>query len=124
MSYDQRTLLHDAVESLRQNPSLGLQGLSQKLRVSTRTIQKAINLQTGRSFRDLREEIVVTKAKSLLVSEPALAIKALSFALGYKSPRSFARAVRRVTGISPEELRSAIVEERTRREEMSKTAKM
>ncbi len=62
-------------------------------------------------------------AKSLLVSEPTLPIKAISFALGYKSQRSFARAVRRATGISPEELRSAVVE-RLRQEEMSRAPKM
>ena len=116
-------LFDTAFQSLQQNPSITLGRMSRKLLISRRTIQKAIALQTGRGFRELREEILVAKAKSLFVSEPTLAIKAISFALGYKSQRSFARAVRRATGISPEELRFVVGEKRLGQHEMPIAAK-
>lgn len=111
MSYDRKILFHNISLLLEQNPSISLGVLSREPRVSRRTIQKIINLANGKSFRGVREEIFLTRVKSLFISEPSLAIKALSFSVGYESPRSFGRAVRRACGFSPEELRSLVAEE-------------
>lgn len=106
MSYDPRLLFRSIARCLQQNPSISLGMLSQELQLSRRTIQKTIAEESGKSFRDLREEFLMNRVKSLFLSEPTLAIKAISFAIGYESPRSFARAIRRACGFSPEELRS------------------
>lgn len=97
--------------------------LSQELRLSRRTIQKTVVVACGKNFRDLREEVLIARVKNLFVSEPTLAIKAISFSLGYESPRSFARAIRRACGFSPEELRSAVAEEFLSRHEVGARGK-
>jgi len=43
--------------------------------------------------------------------QPEWAIKQVSFEVGYKSARSFARAIKRASGLSPEELRSRMAQE-------------
>ncbi len=111
MSYDSSMLFHNVSLWLQQNPSISLGNLSRELQVSRRTIQKTIVLASGKTFRDLREQILVARAKALFISKPNLPIKTLSFSVGYESPRSFARAIKRACGLSPQELRSHVVKE-------------
>jgi len=80
-------------------------------RSARRTIEKAIRLSTGGSFRLLREEILLVQAKALFASQPTLPIKELGFRLGFKSATSFARAVKRASGFSPEDLRIRVARE-------------
>jgi AraC-like DNA-binding protein len=82
--------------------------LSKELGISRRTIQCVVIAVKGKRFRDLREEIFLARVESLLMATPGLAIKELSFQAGYSSTRSFARAVRRACGRSPEQLRAHI----------------
>ncbi|SRR6266700_5826887 len=110
MSYAHHKLLLDAILlHLHRTPCSSLGDLSQELRVSRRTLERAIDVAAGRTFRNLREEILVERVRSLLTSHPARAIKELSFDLGYKSSRSFARAIKRACGSSPEKLRSSVI---------------
>jgi AraC-like DNA-binding protein len=105
MSYDQSLLFDAILHSLRKNPSGQLRDLSLEFHVSRRTIQKAISLVTGKTLRELREEILLEHFRTLLTSRSAFSIKELSFGLGYKSPSAFARAIKRACGFSPQELR-------------------
>ena len=66
---------------------------------------------TGRKFRDLRDELLVVKIKNLLASAPNTTIRQVSLDAGYSSPRSFARAVQRACGVSPQQLRTLIADE-------------
>jgi len=97
--------------SLRRNPSSPLGKLSRELHVSRRTIQNAVHSVTGKTFRDLRGEILLARIKNLLVSAPNSTIRKLSLKAGYRSPRAFARAVRRTCGVSPRQLRTRIAKE-------------
>lgn len=108
MSYDPTLLYERIFLSLQRNPGLSLEELSQELHVSRRTIQNTVIGATGKKFRDLRDELLLTGFKSALAAEPAAAIKELSSKIGYRSPRSFARAIRRACGIPPEQLRSLL----------------
>ena len=94
---------------LQDNPCCSLRDLSKELRVSQRTIEKALIIASGKTFRELREEILVERVTSAFTSEPTRKIKGLATELGYKSARSFARAIKRACGSSPEELRSRII---------------
>jgi AraC-like DNA-binding protein len=109
MSYDHRLLCEWVSLSLNRDPSSSLGKLSREFRVGQRTIEKAIIAASGKTFRDLREEIMIERVRSAFTSDPTRAIKGLASDLGYKSPRSFARAIRRACGSSPEELRSRII---------------
>ena len=96
---------------LQGNPCCSLGELSRELRVSRRTIQNAVDAVTGTKFRDLRDELLVVKIKNLLASAPNTTIREVSLDAGYRSPRSFARAVRRACGVSPQQLRTFIADE-------------
>jgi AraC-like DNA-binding protein len=109
VSYDQGLLYKRISQSLHRNASSSLGKLSRELRVGQRTIEKAIIAASGKTFRELREEIMLECVRSTLTSDPTRAIKGLASDLGYKSPRSFARAIKRACGSSPEELRSRII---------------
>lgn len=111
MSYDHRLLFRGISQSLSQSPSSSLARLSRELQVSPRTIEMAVATMTGKTFRDVREEILMATVRCLFVSNSALAVKELSQRVGYKSASSFARAIRRACGLCPEELRFRMARE-------------
>jgi transcriptional regulator GlxA family with amidase domain len=111
MSYERRLLFQMISSYLHKNPSSSLEDLARSIHVGSRTIENTVNVATGQSFRDLRKQIMLLKVQSMFVSEPALAIKEVSFAMGYQSARSFARAIKRVCGITPNQLRAKVAGE-------------
>lgn len=111
MSHD-HGLLHARVSlSLQRKPNSSLIELSRELHVSRRTIQSAVISITGKNFRELQHETLLARVQSILLTRPGIAIKELASEVGYRSARSFARAVRRACGVSPEQLRIRIVRE-------------
>lgn len=110
MSYDPRLLFEKILACLDANPCKTLRDLSQSLHISEGTIQKAVQLSTGKGFRLLRDEVILTRVKWLFAEQPEVPIKELSFGIGFKSASSFARTIRRASGLSPEELRSGVGE--------------
>ena len=111
MSYDPRVLFEQIAACLKENPRKTLEELSQGLQVSKRTIKKTVRLWTGGNFRRYREEVLMEKVKGFFAQQPGAAIKVLSIDLGFKSPSSFARAVRRASGACPGELRTFVAGE-------------
>ena len=109
MLYAHEFLLDAVLSRLHQTPYCLLGDLALQLRVSRRTIENSIHIVAGKTFRDLRKEILVDRVRSLLASNPTMSVKELSFAVGFKSANSFSRAIKRACGSSPEELRSRIV---------------
>src|SRR5437016_14088152 len=109
MSYDPKLLFEQISDSLNENPRKTLEELSQNLRVSKRTIRKTVRLATGGNFRRYRENVLMERVKGFFAVQPGVAIKVLSIDLGFKSPSSFARAVRRASGSCPGELRAFAV---------------
>ena len=100
------------VKRLRCTPSCLLGDLSHELCVSKRTLERAVTDGTdGKTFRKLKDEILVEQVKGIFSCHPTPAIKELSFNLGFKFPRSFARALKRASGYSPEEFRSIVISE-------------
>jgi AraC-like DNA-binding protein len=116
MSYDPKLLFEQISACLQENPRKTLEELSQNLRVSKRTIKKTVKLATGGNFRHYREGILMEKVKGFFAVRPGMAIKVLSIDLGFKSPSSFARAVRRASGSCPGELRTFVAGELPRAE--------
>ena len=98
---------------LQQSPCALLSDLALQLRVSRRTIENCIRFGAGRTFRDLRKEILLSRVNCILGSNPTISVKELSFAVGFKSASSFSRAIKRASGSSPEELRSRLLREST-----------
>lgn len=109
MSSKQDLLVSAVLRRLSRAPGTLLGEVARELHVSTRTLQNVVKLATGKTFRKLRGELLVRRVNMLLESDPTRPIKDLSFALGYESSRSFARAVKQGSGLSPEQLRSRII---------------
>ncbi|MBA0089010.1 MAG: AraC family transcriptional regulator [Acidobacteria bacterium Pan2503] len=110
MSYDPKLLFEQISICLNENPRKTLEDLAQTLRVSKRTIKKTVRLLTGGNFRHYREEVLMERVRGFFAMQPGAAIKVLSIDLGFKSPSSFARAVRRASGACPGELRTFVAE--------------
>jgi AraC-like DNA-binding protein len=111
MSYDPRILFEQISACLNENPRKTLEELAQSLHVSKRTIKKTVRLSTGGNFRQYREGVLMERVKGFFAMQPDAAIKVLSIDLGFKSPSSFARAVRRASGACPGELRTFVADE-------------
>jgi AraC-like DNA-binding protein len=108
MSYELGLLFQKISVCINTSPSVTLRDLSRSLHVSRQTIEKAVYLATDRTFKRLRDEILLTLVERHFAGEPIMAIKEVSFAVGFKSASSFARTIKRVCGCSPEELRSRV----------------
>jgi AraC-like DNA-binding protein len=105
MAYNQGLLLQRIQENLATFPRISLSEMARQLKVERHTIERVVRKETGRSFRELQAERLLTKALGLLAAEPWLAVKEVSFLLGYSSPRAFRRFMRRTHGSSPTEAR-------------------
>jgi transcriptional regulator GlxA family with amidase domain len=104
-------LLDAILLHLRQTPCGLLRNLCAELRVSRRTIENSVHLGTGKTFREVRKEILLDHVNCILAANPAISVKELSFAVGFKSASSFSRAIKRACGSCPKELRSHTVRE-------------
>ena len=79
--------------------------VAQKLNMGSRTLQRTLKLE-GTSFRDVKTSFIVSRARVLL-SETDFDIPAIARALGYDEPKSFHRAFRKQTGMTPRAYRMA-----------------
>jgi transcriptional regulator GlxA family with amidase domain len=108
MSYNYDSLFGRIFLYMLKDPCISVERLARELNVSRRTIQGVIRARAGKSYSALRQEILVAKTRQLFAEDPSLAIKEVSFAVGFVSARSFARAIRRASGLTPEDLRSCV----------------
>ena len=109
MSYDPRLLFAQISIRLDQTPARSLLELSREFQVGPRTIQNAIALMTGTKFSRFKDDVLIARLTRLLLAKPASPIKELWFELGYKSHRTFSRAVRRACGFTPAVLRKRVI---------------
>jgi AraC-like DNA-binding protein len=106
VAYDLHGLFCCINAQLRSTPNLQLQQLSHRLGVERHTVEKAIKIFSGKTFRDFRTDLLLAKATRLLEENPAQSIKEIAYTLGYNSQRSFCRFVKTTAGCSPTELRN------------------
>lgn len=105
MSYNLEMLFQTVDSPLKSSPRLSPKDPSRELRVGRHSIEKAVKVSTGGSFRQLRKEVLLTEIRDLLSASPTESIKGISFRVGYKSARSFARFVKNSTSQTAGELR-------------------
>jgi AraC-like DNA-binding protein len=111
MSYDHAFLFKQILLQMTAEPCISVRRMSRELRVSCRTIQEVIRDGAMKSYTALRREILIAKTVQIFAREPGSAIKQVSFAIGFASPRSFARAIRKACGVPPEVLRARVLAE-------------
>lgn len=88
---------------LAQNPALSMKEVSDRLKLSERSLQRSLNT-AGRSFSDIQTQVRREAAQSML-RDRALEIDSIASKLGFSDRSSFSRAFSRWTGISPREYR-------------------
>jgi len=94
MAYDDHMLLQRIEENLEIRPRILLSEIARLLNVERHTIERSVRSGSGKTFRALQNEKLLTRALRLLTGEPARSIKEVSFALGYASPRAFRRFIK------------------------------
>jgi AraC-like DNA-binding protein len=110
MSYDPRLLFAQICVRLDETPARSLFDLSREFHVGARAIQDVVASMTGgKKFSSFKDDILIARLTRLFVARPGSPLKEISCDLGYKSVRTFARAVRRGTGASPAEFRNRLV---------------
>ncbi len=97
------------------NPRLPLGAISRKFKIGRHTIQKAVRIVKGRSFRELQKEAILGRASDLLADGSIRSIKQVSFLIGYGSPQAFSRFMKRVSGRSPSDFRAGVAQGTSRR---------
>lgn len=101
-----KKLMHD--EKVFKDPELTLASLSQKLGVKTYLTTRFLNHIEGKKFNDYINELRIEELKSVLADPKNNKYTLLSLAheVGFNSKASFNRAVKKITGSSPSDLKS------------------
>lgn len=91
-------------------PELGIEDVADAIGEKPYRISQALNRLLEKSFTDYLNELRVAEFRRLLSSEAhqAYSLLALGYEAGFNSKSSFYRAVRKITGKSPSELRAMI----------------
>jgi len=95
-------------EALYKNPDLTLNLLSQKLGIKPYLLTKSLNSIIQKKFTDYINELRIKEVKRLL-NDPKNAnytLLGLAYDAGFNSKASFNRAVKKLTGNSPSNLKS------------------
>jgi AraC-like DNA-binding protein len=104
--WDFVTALRSAIRPYLPDGHPGLPQMAETLGVSARTMQRRLQ-QCGRTYSAVVQEARFDVARALLV-DPSARIIDIALATGYESPQHFARAFRRLAGMSPTRYRRSV----------------
>jgi AraC-like DNA-binding protein len=90
----------DELASLRMDDSVP------EAEVGERQVRRRLVAELGKTFRDVKHDLMVDIAKELL-SGTDLTLEEIAARLGYLEPRSFRRFIKGQTGLTPSQLRAA-----------------
>ena len=110
-SYTSRGLSNDLVvaiviENYMYTPGCTLLGLSEKIKMSSRNIQRIIMNTYGKSFSERLAEIRISRAISFM-SDEKLSLTEISLRANYNRYDSFRKAFITRMGVSPAEYRAS-----------------
>ena len=108
MAYDARLVVQAADTALVAAPARRLRAVAEACGVSRNTLMRAC-LQCGvGSVRGLRDAVLHRRMHALMTAVPPKSIKEISDVLGFATPQSFARWLKRTDGVAPTALRAAL----------------
>jgi len=108
MAYDHFGLYQRILFHLEATPRITLTALSRELVVDRHTLERALHVHAGGSFKEVQSSVLFQKAQKLLITKPNWSIKEVAFHLGYGSRRSFERLIRSRCDLSPAEFRKRV----------------
>ena len=107
MTYLKTGLVALATEYMRCARGARLGDVARHCGVSLRTLERALREETGRSFRELRTQLLLAEAVVPLMGRPCCSIKELSSVLGFSTQEAFTHWFARLQGCSPSSYRKA-----------------
>lgn len=84
---------------------LSLDSIAELVNVSPYYFSKLFKEELGINFSDYLTDCRINRAKELLYEDPNRNIKEVSIACGYSNPNYFSRIFKKITGMTPTELR-------------------
>lgn len=85
---------------------LTVEGVARRVATSRRQLQRCFNQLGGESFRDCLTRVRMERAADML-RHGRLPVRHVASAVGYRQPAQFAKAFRRLYGVTPTEYRYA-----------------
>ena len=108
MAYDARFVVQAAAAALGAAPARRIGAVAVACGVSRRTLMREC-LQCGAGpARDLRAAAMRRRMDALMTAVPPKSIKEISDVLGFATPQSFARWLKRTDSVAPTALRAAV----------------
>jgi transcriptional regulator GlxA family with amidase domain len=104
MNHNLNALFAQIAGRLSTDPNIHLHALAQNLGVDRHTIEQAVRIHAGVSFREYRDAKRLNKGIALLLHSD-LCFKEIALKLGYSAFDSFSRFIKRNTGDSPRQIR-------------------
>jgi len=98
---DRRVVASVAELMLAADPTTTTAEVATALGVSRRTVERSVQATLNRSFRGLRNQMLLSRLAELTHRFPDGSIKQIAYELGYAHPGSLSRHVRKLTGLSP-----------------------
>jgi AraC-like DNA-binding protein len=98
MAYDNKKLFMCVSTLMSEAPMLSLRRISQVVKCSHPTIEKAVFINTSLSFRDYRKKMLFEKV--IRCTKEGCSEKAISFEVGYTQPEHLSRFIKSYTGLT------------------------
>lgn len=105
MAYEHAGIVEVVLGRVPSNPTATLATLAVELGVHRHTVQRALNKCLGRTFRELQKEAIDLQAADLLRACNR-SIKEVALEMGYRSPHSLSRRLKRDVGATASVLRN------------------
>ncbi len=105
MAYNLRQIFADIDTRLSLRPRSSLCELSRASGFERHLIERAVRIAKGVSFREYQKRAILTSAVTMLTNGRKYSIKRIALELGYWSPESFSRFIKKTTGRSASEIR-------------------
>ncbi|WP_421801799.1 helix-turn-helix domain-containing protein [Flagellimonas sp.] len=94
-------------DKIYRNNTICLDELSEHIQDNRYKISQVINMYFSKNFYSFLNDYRIEEAKHLLVSDSTLSVKAIMYEVGFNSKNSFYSAFKKITGLSPNDYRSA-----------------
>jgi len=108
MSYNAHLVVRSAIAHMQAAPARPLTSVAAQCGVSRHTLARAFLRGGTAPVALVRRLCLRRKIETLMTSIPPKSIKEISDGLGFATPRSFARWLKREDGVAPRALRDAL----------------
>ncbi len=115
MAYDRRKLFAELDRRLTADPCLRLKQLAHDLGIERHTVEDIVQETKAMTFRRYQRGKLLQKTRVVIRKKPNSSGKEIAAELGYRSPKSFYRFIKRATGWTMTEIRRRGIKLRLRR---------